>query len=186
MPDAMAHSQLMRKVPLCSFLRGRWQLCPKASAVIAELRSELNRPCKIGMNRCSRRTAAACAKPLRAMTPCGLLRIAGHRDVHHAGKEANSDGKTMASEPTQHLLSTVREKDNSQHSPRLNVLPIHVPGLRDRKEDIPMLLECFVKRAMRRRRESKSAKLKKRRSSYASPMIGRVTFVSCKISSRGL
>jgi len=29
---------------------------------------------------------------------------------------------------------------------RLNVFPIHVPPLRDRKEDIPMLIDYFVKR----------------------------------------
>lgn len=33
---------------------------------------------------------------------------------------------------------------------RLNVLPIHIPSLRDRKEDVPLLVEYYMKKASRR------------------------------------
>ena len=51
------------------------------------------------------------------------------RDVQHAGKEAHGGGKPVASEPAQHLLRAVREKDNSQHQSQNRRCGVVISGI---------------------------------------------------------
>jgi len=67
---------------------------------------------------------------------------------------------------------------------RLNVFPINVPPLRQRKEDIPMLVEYFVKRYAEKAGKQ-IRKIDKNTLKLCSLIIGQGIFVSCKTSSRG-
>ncbi len=79
-------------------------------------------------------------------TQAKLLRVLQEREVERVGgvKPINVDVRIIAS-TNQDLSQLVREKRFREDLYfRLNVLPIHIPPLRDREEDIPLLLDHFV------------------------------------------
>jgi len=76
------------------------------------------------------------AKILRALESKTFQRIGGGRTLHMDVRLITSTNKDLEKEI---------EKNNFRQDLffRLNVIPIHVPSLRNRKEDIPQLVETF-------------------------------------------
>ncbi len=82
------------------------------------------------------------AKILRALESKTFQRIGGGRTLKMDVRLITSTNKTLAQEI---------EKGNFREDLffRLNVIPIHVPPLRERKEDIPLLVETFLDKLAR-------------------------------------
>lgn len=77
-----------------------------------------------------------------------LLRVLEYKQFERVGssKTVTVDVRVIAA-TNQDLLQLVREKRFRQDLYyRLSVFPIYIPPLRDRREDIPLLVEYFVKR----------------------------------------
>jgi two-component system nitrogen regulation response regulator NtrX len=81
---------------------------------------------------------SAQSKVLRALQENKITRVGGDRDIFVNVRVIAATNKDLKKEI---------EKDNfrSDLFHRLNVIPIHVPGLDERKEDIPMLVNHFLK-----------------------------------------
>lgn len=81
---------------------------------------------------------SAQAKVLRALQENKISRVGGDGDI-------SVDVRIVAA--TNKNLTEEIEKGNFREDlfHRLNVIPIHVPALRDRKDDIPLLVEFFLK-----------------------------------------
>ena len=62
---------------------------------------------------------------------------------------------------------------------RLNVVPIQMPSLRERADDIPLLVEYFIGR-FGKKAGKKFRTIDKKSSNYSKPTNGQATFVSCK------
>ena len=77
------------------------------------------------------------AKILRALESKTFQRIGGGRTLHMDVRLIASSNKNLEKEIQ---AGTFRQDLYF----RLNVIPIHVPPLRDRKEDIPMLVDIFL------------------------------------------
>jgi DNA-binding NtrC family response regulator len=85
---------------------------------------------------------------LPAETQVALLRVLQEREFQRVGgnESLQADVRVVAA-TNRHLQTAIAEaKFREDLFYRLNVFPIEVPALRDRKDDIPLLVEYFVDR----------------------------------------
>jgi len=83
------------------------------------------------------------AKVLRALEEGKIERVGGNRQIAVDVRVIAATNKNLADAIRQNLF-----REDLYH--RLNVIPIHVPPLRDRREDIPMLAEAFAQEICQR------------------------------------
>jgi transcriptional regulator with GAF, ATPase, and Fis domain len=85
---------------------------------------------------------------LPAETQIALLRVLQERQFERVGgnRPIPTDARIIAATNRDLKAAIASGMFRSDLFYRLNVFPIHVPPLRNRKEDIPMLVEYFVKR----------------------------------------
>ncbi|MES2291020.1 MAG: sigma-54 dependent transcriptional regulator [Pseudomonadota bacterium] len=84
-------------------------------------------------------------KILRVLTDQSFTRIGGQRTVRVDVRVLSASGKPLAEE-----IEQGRFREDLFY--RLNVVPVHLPPLAERREDIPMLVEHFVARFAAERR----------------------------------
>ncbi len=77
------------------------------------------------------------AKMLRALESRTFQRIGSSRTLHMDVRLITSSNKDLETE-----IKAGRFREDLFF--RLNVIPIHVPALRERREDIPILVDCFL------------------------------------------
>ena len=77
-----------------------------------------------------------------------LLRVIQNSEIKPLGETKTSKiNIRIISATNKDLLKAIAQKDFREDLfYRLNVLPLHLPPLRERKRDIPLLLNCFIKR----------------------------------------
>jgi two-component system, NtrC family, nitrogen regulation response regulator NtrX len=85
------------------------------------------------------------AKVLRVLTEQSFTRVGGQRLVRVDVRVVSATGRDLASE-----IAAGRFREDLYY--RLNVVPVHLPPLSDRREDIPVLAEYFVARFASERR----------------------------------
>jgi DNA-binding NtrC family response regulator len=81
-----------------------------------------------------------------AATQVKLLRVLGEQTIQRVGSNQNIkvDARVVAA-TNKNLEALVREgKFREDLFYRLDVVPIHLPPLRDRREDIPLLINAFI------------------------------------------
>jgi two-component system, NtrC family, nitrogen regulation response regulator NtrX len=88
---------------------------------------------------------AAQAKVLRALQEGLITRVGGERPIQVDVRVIAATNKDLQRE-----IQEGRFRDDLFF--RLNVVPIHVPSLRERREDIPMLIHHFTEKALEEQR----------------------------------
>ncbi len=83
------------------------------------------------------------AKVLRALEENKIERVGGSRQIPVDVRVIAATNKNLPDAIRQHLF-----REDLYH--RLNVLPLHVPALRERREDIPILAAAFAEEVCRR------------------------------------
>ncbi len=81
------------------------------------------------------------AKVLRALEEGIITRVGGSRSIEVDVRVIAATNKDLAEE-----IREERFREDLFY--RLNVVPVHVPPLRERREDIPLLVQHFVRRAV--------------------------------------
>ena len=88
---------------------------------------------------------AAQAKVLRALQEGIITRVGGEKPIRVDVRVIAATNKSLEEE-----IATNRFREDLYH--RLNVVPIHVPPLRERREDVPMLVRHFARKAVEEQR----------------------------------
>jgi DNA-binding NtrC family response regulator len=83
-------------------------------------------------------SASAQAKVLRALQENRITRVGGDKDIKVNVRVVAATNKDLRKE-----IEAGHFREDLYH--RLSVIPIHVPALKDRLEDIPLLSEHFIK-----------------------------------------
>lgn len=81
-------------------------------------------------------------KLLRALQEKEIERVGDHRPIHVNARLITATNKNLCS-----LIESGQFREDFFY--RINVIPIHTPALRERKEDIPILVSHFLKRISR-------------------------------------
>ncbi len=81
---------------------------------------------------------AAQAKVLRALQEHTISRVGGNENISVQVRVVSATNKNLQEE-----INEGRFREDLYH--RLNVIPIHVPPLKERKSDIPLLADSFLK-----------------------------------------
>ena len=82
---------------------------------------------------------SAQAKVLRALQENKIIRVGGNKSINVNPRIIAATNKTLKKE-----IENGNFREDLFH--RLNVIPIHVPSLDDRKDDIPLLCKHFLRR----------------------------------------
>ena len=100
---------------------------------------------------------------LPAEAQIALLRVLQERQFERVGssKVISTDVRIIAATNRDLSAAIAARGFRADLFYRLNVFPIDVPSLRDRREDIPMLVEYFVKRYAEKARKKKISKIDK-------------------------
>ena len=80
---------------------------------------------------------SAQAKVLRALQENKITRVGGEKDINIDVRVIAATNKNL-----EKLISEEKFREDLYH--RISVIKIHVPPLRDRKEDIPLLIDFFL------------------------------------------
>ena len=88
---------------------------------------------------------AAQAKVLRALQEGIITRVGGEKPIRVDVRVIAATNKSLEEE-----IGSGRFREDLYH--RLNVVPIHVPPLRERREDVPMLVRHFARKAVEEQR----------------------------------
>jgi two-component system, NtrC family, nitrogen regulation response regulator NtrX len=88
---------------------------------------------------------AAQAKVLRALQEGIITRVGGEKPIRVDVRVIAATNKALEDE-----IAGGRFREDLFH--RLNVVPIHVPPLRERREDVPMLVRHFARKAVEEQR----------------------------------
>jgi len=88
---------------------------------------------------------AAQAKVLRALQEGIVTRVGGEKPIRVDVRVIAATNKALEEE-----IASGRFREDLYH--RLNVVPIHVPPLRERREDVPMLVRHFAQKAVEEQR----------------------------------
>jgi two-component system, NtrC family, C4-dicarboxylate transport response regulator DctD len=94
-----------------------------------------------------------CSMPTHLQTK--LLRVLEDKNIYRLGSNTPISAKVRIIAATNKNLEEEIHKNNFRQDLyfRLNVLPIEIPPLRDRKEDIPLLVEYFRQEYCRNRKQ---------------------------------
>jgi two-component system, NtrC family, nitrogen regulation response regulator NtrX len=84
---------------------------------------------------------AAQAKVLRALQEGIITRVGGEKPIQVNVRTIAATNKELKAE-----IAAGSFREDLYH--RLNVVPLHVPALRERREDIPMLVQYFAEKAV--------------------------------------
>jgi two-component system nitrogen regulation response regulator NtrX len=82
---------------------------------------------------------------LRALQEGIITRVGGEKPIQVDVRVIAATNKSLEDE-----ISSGRFREDLYH--RLNVVPIHVPPLRERREDVPMLVHHFARKAVAEQR----------------------------------